>query len=59
MASELSRLCLLYYDRVTNLVKFYLMLGGNERYPNDDDAFGKVFRARHEVTRRKRDFIIC
>ena len=33
------------------------MLRGNERRPKNDDAFGKAFRARHEVTRRKRDLI--
>ena len=35
---------------VTNLVKYYLMLGGNEHRPKGD-AFGSF--ARHEMPRRK------
>ena len=45
-------------DRVANLVKYYLMLSGNESRPKGTHSESKAFRARHEVPRRKRDSFV-
>ena len=34
--------------------KILSLLGGNERRPEDDDAFGKAFQARHESDEKKK-----
>ena len=43
-------------DRVTNLVKYYLMLGGNERRPKGD-AFGKLSVRGTRAEKKKRQWM--
>ena len=50
-----SHLCLC--DSATNLVKYYLMLGGNKRRQKGDvfhDLRSEAFQARQEEPRRKK-----
>ena len=41
-------------DRVTNLVKYYLMLSGNESRPKGTHSESKAFRARHGSAEKKK-----